>query len=156
MRKKLIAIPFLAIATVAAQPVVIRTTTVYDGAGRVLQNEEIVIEGARISRIADAKSRATYDLGGLTVMPGWIDTHVHLGWHFNKEGRLAAGGGSGSQERPSEAALYAAGNAQATLMGGFTAVQSLGSAIDSDLRDLVNTGVLPGPLIITPLRSINE
>jgi imidazolonepropionase-like amidohydrolase len=28
------------------------------------------------------------DLSGLTVMPGWIDTHVHATWFFNKDGRL--------------------------------------------------------------------
>ena len=139
----------------AAQPVVIKTTTLLDGKGRVLKNKEIVVDGTRIARVADAKERATYDLSGWTVMPGWIDTHVHLGWHFNKEGRLDAGG-SGSKESPQEAALFAAGNTYATLMGGFTTVQSLGSAIDGDLRELVNSGVLPGPRVLTSLRSVNE
>ena len=31
------------------------------------------------------ESRAAYDLRGLTVMPGWIDTHVHLNWHFDAD-----------------------------------------------------------------------
>jgi len=35
-------------------------------------------------------------------------------------------------------------------------VQSLGSAIDGDLRDLIARGVIPGPRIITSLRSVNE
>jgi len=35
-------------------------------------------------------------------------------------------------------------------------VQSLGAAIDGDVRDLVNAGVIPGPRILTSLRSVNE
>jgi imidazolonepropionase-like amidohydrolase len=41
-------------------------------------------------------------------------------------------------------------------MGGFTTVQSLGQEIDKDLRDLTNRGALPGPRILTSLRSVNE
>lgn len=155
MLRRLIIILFLVVTAVDAQPIVIKTTTLLDGKGRALKNKEVVIEGTRISRVADARARPDYDLSGFTVMPGWIDTHVHLGWHFNKEGRLASGGDSG-KESAQEAALYAASNAYAMLMGGFTAVQSLGSAIDGDVRDLVNAGVLPGPRILTSLRAVNE
>src|SRR5450759_4636501 len=88
-------------------------------------------------------------------MPGWIDTHVHLGWHFNQEGRLDQGG-RGSKETPPQSALYAEANDYATLMGGFTTVQSLGSQIDGDLRDLINAGVIPGPRVITSLRAVTE
>jgi len=134
---------------------VIKTTTLLDGKGGVLRNKEIVIDGSKISRVADARSKATYDLSGLTVMPGWIDTHVHPGWYFNRENRLEQGG-RGSIETPAASALYAEANVYATLMGGFTTVQSLGQAVDKDLRDLINRGVLPGPRIITSLRSVNE
>src|SRR6266481_3816039 len=145
----------LAIAIASAQPIVLKTTTILDGKGHVLKNKQIVIDGVRIADISDANGRVTYDLSGLTVMPGWIDTHVHLGWHFNKEGRLDQGG-RGSKETPQQSALYAAGNVEATLMGGFTTVQSVGSAIDGDLRDLVNAGVLAGPRILTSLRAVTE
>lgn len=155
MLKASILISFLAGATIAAQPLTIRTTTLLDGKGGVLKNQQIAVEGGRIVRVAGAAGRATYDLSGLTVMPGWIDTHVHLGWHFNKEGRLDSGGRD-SKETAQQAALYAAGNAYATLMGGFTTVQSLGSEIDGDLRELIHSGVLAGPRILTSLRSVNE
>jgi len=138
-----------------AQPVLIKTSTLFDGKGHVLKNKMIVVEGGRIARISDPHGVATYDLAGLTVMPGWIDTHVHLGWHFNKEGRLEQGG-PGSKETREQSALYAEGNAYATLMGGFTTVQSVGSAIDGDVRDLVNAGVIPGPRILTSLRAVTE
>lgn len=139
----------------AAQTIVIKTSTILDGKGGVLHNKMIVVENGRIARVANGGGKATYDLSGLTVMPGWIDTHVHLGWHFNSENRLEQGG-PGSKETPEQSALYAAGNAYATLMGGFTTVQSVGSAIDGTLRDLINRGVIPGPRILTSLRAVTE
>src|SRR5439155_5672260 len=80
----------IAIAPLAAQPVSIRTTTMLDGKGGVLKNQEIIVEGGRIVSVADAKGRAGYDLQKFTVMPGWIDTHVHLNYYFDKQGRLAS------------------------------------------------------------------
>jgi imidazolonepropionase-like amidohydrolase len=145
----------LVVALAAAQPIVIKTSTILDGKGHILKNKAIVVEGGRISRVADGVGNAAYDLTGLTVMPGWIDTHVHLGWHFNHENRLEQGG-PGSKETHEQSALYAEGNAYATLMGGFTTVQSVGSAIDGDLRDLINAGVIPGPRILTSLRAVTE
>ena len=138
-----------------AQPIVIKTTTLLDGKGTILKNKEIVIEGSKISRVADARGGATYDLSGLTVMPGWIDTHTHPGWYFNHENRLEQGG-RGSIETPAASALYAEANVYATLMGGFTTIQSVGQEVDKDLRDLINRGVLPGPRILTSLRAVTE
>src|SRR5579871_4787811 len=139
----------------SAQTILIKASTILDGRGDVLHNKMIVVDNGRIARIEDANGKATYDLTGLTVMPGWIDTHVHLGWHFNSENRLEQGG-PGSKETPEQSALYAAGNAYATLMGGFTTVQSVGSAIDGPLRDLINRGLIPGPRILTSLRAVTE
>ena len=154
MSKTYLAVPFLA-AIAMAQPVVIRTTTLIDGRGHVLKNKEIVVDGGRISRVAGARQRPNIDLSGLTVMPGWIDTHVHLGWYFNQEGRYDPGGRN-SKTTPQQGALYAAANAWATLMGGFTTVQCLGQPIEGDLRALVEAQATPGPRILTSLRSINE
>jgi len=41
-------------------------------------------------------------------------------------------------------------------MGGFTTVQSVGSAIDGEARDAINRGVIPGPRILTSLNAITE
>jgi imidazolonepropionase-like amidohydrolase len=153
--KKVIGVVFLFGVAWAQTLSVIKTSTILDGRGRILKDKVLMINGNRIVAIVNARGNPTYDLSGLTVMPGWIDTHVHLGWHFNKDGRLDDGG-RGSKETPQQAALYAEGNAYATLMGGFTTVQSLGSAIDGDLRDLIARGVIPGPRIITSLRAVNE
>jgi imidazolonepropionase-like amidohydrolase len=142
-------------STAAAQPIVIRTTTLLDGKGHVLRNKEIVVENGRIVRVADAKQKPTIDLSGLTVMPGWIDTHTHPTWYFNADGRLEQGG-RGSKSTPQQTALYAASNLYATLMGGFTTVQSVGAELDKDLRERIESGALPGPRLITSLRAITE
>src|SRR5712671_1705886 len=139
-----------------AQSAVIKTTTLIDGKGHVLKNQEIVVENGRITRIADAKQKPTIDLSGLTVMPGWIDTHTHPTWYFNRDGRLEQGPGRNAKSTPQQAALYSAANLYATLMGGFTTVQSVGGELDADLREQIEAGGLAGPRLITSLRSINE
>jgi imidazolonepropionase-like amidohydrolase len=140
----------VALAQPPSGPVVIQTSTLLDGRGGVLKNRQIVIEGSRIQSVAAGKEKATYDLRGLTVMPGWIDTHVHMNWHMDANHKSVSGG-----DKPEDAALYTAGDAWLTLEGGFTTVQSVGAAIDGIVRDRINQGVLPGPRILTSLRQIN-
>jgi imidazolonepropionase-like amidohydrolase len=137
----------LAVAAVA-QPIIVKTTTLIDGKGRVLRNQQIAIENGRITRIANAKDKPTFDLSGLTVMPGWIDTHVHPTWYFNKAGRV--------EEKGPQAALYAEANLYATILGGFTTVQSVGAALDGDLRDMIASGAIPGPRLLTSLAQITD
>jgi imidazolonepropionase-like amidohydrolase len=137
-----------------AQPVVLKTTTILDGKGQVLKNRSIVIEDGKILRLAGPGEQPTYDLSGLTVMPGWIDTHVHFAWHFDANNRLDDG--TASKETPEVRALYAEAGAYATLMGGFTTIQSVGAEVDGPVRDLINSGQIPGPRIITSLRAIYD
>src|SRR5213075_1421630 len=141
MRKTGLALLLLA-ATAADQPTVIKTTTIIDGKGHVLKNQEIVVENGRITHVQSVRQKPTIDLSGLTVMPGWIDTHVHPTWYFNADGRLEQGG-RGSKSTPQQAALYSAANLYATLMGGFTTVQSVGAELDKDLRAMTASGALP-------------
>jgi imidazolonepropionase-like amidohydrolase len=142
----------LLLTPLAGAQVTIKTTTIFDGRGRTLKNQTITVDGAKIAKLATTTAKPDYDLSGLTVLPGWIDTHVHLTWHFDRNNRLA----SDSKEPPQAAALAAAINAWRTLQGGFTTVQSLGAPLDSDLRDAIDRALLPGPRIITSLRQINE
>jgi len=123
---------------------VIAVSTLFDGTGRVLHDTRVVIEGSRIVAIDPAATPITYDLRGRTVMPGWIDAHVHLNWSFGKDGKNMNGG-----EATAYAALAAAGNAWATLQAGFTTVQSMGSPNDYALRDAIASGTLPGPRVLT-------
>ena len=123
---------------------VIAASILLDGRGRVLRNTRIVIEGSRIVAIDPKAAPVDYDLRGLTVMPGWIDAHVHVTWIFGKDGKNAAQGGA-----TPEATYAAASNAWVTLMAGVTTVQSIGSPADIPLRDAIAKGILPGPRILT-------
>ncbi len=133
----------------AQNRIVIQTSTILDGKGGVLRNQQIVIEGSTIRTVAPGTLKPDYDLRGLTVMPGWIDTHVHLNWHLDANNKSISNGG-----KPEDMALTTAGDAWGTLNGGFTTVQSVGALIDGPVRDMVNRGLIPGPRIFTSLRQI--
>src|SRR5258706_7313817 len=134
------------------QTVRIRAARMLDGTGRVLSNVTITVQGSKITSIGLGNSgAATYDLGALTIMPGMIDVHAHVGWHFDKDGRYAARPGTPAQEM-----LYSAENAFVTLMAGFTTIQSPGQSNDVELREAIARGILPGPRILTSIRQINE
>jgi imidazolonepropionase-like amidohydrolase len=110
----------------------------------VLHDTRIVVEGSKIVAIDPKAAPIDYDLRGLTVLPGWIDSHVHIAWSFGKDGKSGSPGGT-----PAEIAYSIAGNAWVTLMAGFTTVQSVGSPADIPLRDAIAKGEIPGPRILT-------
>ena len=88
-----IVLTLLLIATsLHAQQVVILADRALDGRGGVLRDVRInVVDGKITSLGGPAPSNATtIDLRGYTVLPGWIDTHVHLDSHFDRTGRIAA------------------------------------------------------------------
>jgi imidazolonepropionase-like amidohydrolase len=124
--------------------IIIAASTVLDGKGGVLHDTRIVIEGSKIVRIDPNAAPVDYDLRGLTVLPGWIDSHVHITWSFGPDGKNAGAGGTTPY-----ATYAAAANAWAILMAGFTTVQSVGSPNDLPLRDAIARGALPGPRILT-------
>src|SRR5690348_18432879 len=67
--------------------ITIRAGTVLDGRGGVLRNTTIVVAASRITRLDPTLTATTYDLSRFTLMPGGIDTHVHLTSHFDANGR---------------------------------------------------------------------
>jgi imidazolonepropionase-like amidohydrolase len=155
----LVCASILIVASAAAAqdtPVVIKAATVFDGTGRILRNTAIVVQNGRITAVGPAASGTTYDLGALTVMPGWIETHAHIAAHFDRgTGRI-----HNEVESPVETLdqelLYTMENAWRMLVSGFTTVQSPGAEIDKNLRDWIAEGRVPGPRILTSLRSITE
>jgi imidazolonepropionase-like amidohydrolase len=146
-----ILVPLSGFAQPNANRIILQTSTILDGKGGVLRNQQIVIEGSRVQSVLAGTLPATYDLRGLTVMPGWIDTHVHLNWHFDADRKLVNRG-----DTPQNLALFTAENAWLTLEAGFTTVQSLGAQVDGDVRDRISRGSLPGPRILTSLRQITD
>jgi imidazolonepropionase-like amidohydrolase len=132
------------------QAIVLRAGTMLDGKGGARRNVAIVVQSGKIQRI-DTGSGVGYDLRNRTVLPGLIDTHVHIAWHFGPDGRYQP-----RDDSQVTALGYTLENAYVTLMAGFTTVQSVGSAIDGPARDAINRGVMPGPRILTALRPLNN
>ena len=132
----------------------IRAGRLIDGTGGVQENVLITIRGSQIAAVSPAGDgdTTTYDLSDLTVLPGLIDTHVHLTNHFDPDGRNH----SDRDETAAQTVLYGAENAYATLLAGFTTVQSLGSPADRDLREAIARGTLPGPRVLTSLRAVTR
>ena len=129
--------------------IVIATNRLFDGRGHVLPETRIVVEDSKIVTLDPKASPIDYDLRGLTVMPGWIDAHVHITWSFGPDGK------NEGADAPTQFAAYeSAANAWATLMAGFTTVQSVGSPMDIPLRDAIAKGALPGPRILTAVQPL--
>lgn len=154
MNRAVLVFTALAAATSAStQTLTVRAAAMLDGRGGVQHNVLLTIEGSKIARVeaAGATRPAMYDLGNSTLMPGWIDTHVHINGHFNKQGRADT-----RNESPAEFSLRMQGAAWDTVQAGFTTIQSMGAEADKPLRDLINEGAIPGPRILTSLGSFNE
>src|SRR5262245_46705806 len=95
--------------------IVIAASAMFDGRGRIQRDTRIVVEGSSIVAINSKAGPVDYELRGMTVLPGWIDTHVHITWSFGADRKNA-----GMNRVTQEAAYQTAANAYATLMAGFT------------------------------------
>ena len=141
-----------ALAQAQTQETVLRAGTLIDGQGRVSRSASVIVEGSKIKSVGPPSgTRVSYDLSRLTVLPGLIDTHVHIATHFGKNGRATSEG-----EAPEESILYEAENAYAMLVNGFTTAQSIGARLDVPLRSAISRGVLPGPRLLTSIAPVDE
>jgi imidazolonepropionase-like amidohydrolase len=131
------------------QTVAIRAGRMFDSkSGAVLHNQIILIKGDRIANVGSTveipPGARVIDLDGAMVMPGMIDAHVHV----------VTGGTT-----PTQRALMALSNAQLDLEAGFTTVadmDSRGGFNTVDLRDAINSGLVPGPRMQVSGQSINQ
>jgi len=143
-----------AAAALAQEPVTLRVGKLLDGRGGSRENVTVTVEGSRIVKVEPGEvAKPTWDLRGLTLMPGGVDTHVHIAWHFDRNGKTHD---DSKPESPGQTELYAAENALVTLMGGITTVQSLGAPEDKDLRDWIARGTIPGPRVLTSLEPLED
>ncbi len=131
----------------AQRRTVIAVSTALDGKGHTLRDTRIVISGSKIIAVDSKASPVDYDLRGLTVMPGLIDAHVHITSSFDANGKNA-----GMGTATPEATLRAAANAYATLLAGFTTIQSMDRV--TVLRDAAARGEIAAPRILTVVESL--
>ncbi len=113
--------------------------------GRVAEVVSGHVPGPADARLVDLKDKF--------VLPGLIDSHVHLDSDAGGNAALIEAVTSSD----AQIAYQAAGNAKKTLMAGFTTVRNLGDATGATLalRDAIAAGDLPGPRIIDAGRSIS-
>lgn len=127
--------------------------------GRVKVNQMIWVEGETIKAIGSPIQMQSWDvpanakridLSNHTVMPGMMDSHVHLIGNANLHGYNSL------RESTPSAAIYGTVNAKKTLMAGFTTVRNLGARgfADVDLMNAIDDGVIVGPRMIPAGRSI--
>ena len=74
--------------------IVIGTGMLLDGRGHVSRDTRIVVEGSKIVALDPKAAPVDYDLRGFTVLPGWIDSHVHITWSFGENGKNAGADGT--------------------------------------------------------------
>lgn len=137
-------------AASGAQDVVLRTGLWIDGHGQSSRDTIIGIEEGVIQsmdlQVPPAASQVI-DLSSYTVLPGLIDCHVHITYHFDQ-----------GEARGSEAALWGAYSARSLLESGFTTVRSLGASdyADVDLRDAIAAGRIAGPRLLVSGRPLSD
>ncbi len=116
----------------------------------------ILVEAGRIKAVLPADSpipagATLVDLSTATVLPGLIDSHVHLTGDPDDKFWQA------TIDTTEYQSLVGAKNALLTAKAGFTTVRDLGSARLSAfaLRDAINKGFVPGPRILAAGNAIS-
>jgi len=135
------------------RPIVLKAAHLFDSvSGKLSEHGVVVVSGTKIQAVGTnvniPDNAQVIDLGDATLMPGFIDAHVHLSqestrqWYhdwFNSLMRF-----------PAEQAMYGAHYAKATLEAGVTTVRDVGSTdyIALGLRNAIDAGVIPGPRML--------
>ncbi|HEY2946076.1 MAG TPA: amidohydrolase family protein [Vicinamibacteria bacterium] len=141
-----------ALVAAAVLPVFVRAGTLLDGTGSAAARDvTIVLEGGRIKSVGPSglvpAGVEMIDLSDRTVMPGFVDAHVHLAYRTFGDGDWEH---STLVLTSADMALLGAVHAQQTLEAGFTTVRVVGTAHFEDvaLRQAIDGGWIPGPRIV--------
>ena len=123
--------------------------------GSIIKNSSITVNKNLITSIDSGyikveKNNRLIDLRRLTLMPGYMDMHVHFGGEYQSKAKRPI-----KVERETEAILATA-HALTTLKAGFTTVRQVGDSglVAISLRDAINSGHVKGPRIFTSGKSI--
>ncbi len=166
MRQKLLGCGLLAVvATLVAQtgladpatnnsrPIVLKAAHLFDsGSGNLVDHGVVVVSGNKIQTVGSEASippdAQVIDLGDATLLPGFIDAHVHLSEESGPDWYVDFY--HGIMRFPAEQALYGAHYAKATLEAGVTTVRDVGSSdyISLGLRNAIKAGMIPGPRML--------
>ena len=139
----------------APQTVVLRAARLIDGnGGPVLTNGVVVVTGDRIvaagaqGSVSIPSNARTIDLGDATLLPGFIDAHVHL---IGRPLSDPKSDDANVRDYPGYGAIVGVANARRTLLAGFTSVRMVGAPNFDDmaLRQAIGAGTVPGPRIET-------
>lgn len=145
-----IAVTLFLSLSVNAQSTLINASAYLDVAtGKTHKNVSVLVKDNVITRIASHgkisvdKDVEVIELNGQTLLPGFMDMHVHLSSDA-EDNFLASMGNSVPRQT-----VKAVKNAEKTLMSGFTTVRNLGASGYSVIavRDGINAGEIPGPRI---------
>lgn len=159
MKRTLIALLLLAGSAYAQQPrtIALKAARLFDGnAETMIRNPVVVIDGKRIASVGAVvpPDAQVIDLGDATLMPGFIDAHVHLtaesgsNWYLDFFQNL--------MRQPAEQALLATTYARKTIDAGFTTVRNVGGwdYVDVGLRNAINNGWVIGPRMLVSVYAI--
>lgn len=157
MKKTLTLLLFAFSATLFSQNTYIHCGKLIDTQnGRVFTEKTIVVSGNTITAVQDGYTNPTnpsdkvIDLKTKTVMPGWIDMHVHIEGDPGPAKYLEA-----FTINEADRAYNAQEIAHRTLMAGFTTVRDLGgSGVNVSLRNAIKKGTVTGPRIFTVEKSL--
>src|ERR1035437_7683115 len=118
--------------------------------GKLVSDQTIIIADDRVTAVGPGiqipAGATIIDLSKLTVLPGLIDVHTHITYHFDENGIF----GRSDRETPAVTLKYAEENAKGTLDAGITTLRNLGAGdgVDIRLRDLINNGQVEGPRML--------
>src|SRR5271157_5711874 len=142
----------------AVRPIVLHAARLLDvETGRMLAPGEVLVLGERISEagtsVTHPAGAEVIDLGDRTLLPGLIDTHIHLFLHPGAEDLQTV------QESVPQRTITATLAARDDLMAGFTAERDMGTegagSADTAVRDAINEGRIPGPRLRISGNAVN-